>query len=321
MKFLLDAPKVNHKLEITHAHKITLLGSCFSDEMIIHFKNGGFDVQGNPFGTIFHPLALSNIIESTLNQSSLHGEYYQRNDLFFSWLASGTFFERSIAKLSNKEIEGLQNLKNRLLESDFLVITLGTAWGYRLKTTNQLVANCHKAPSSQFTKELTDSDFMDQVWRSTLNVLLAINPNLKVVFTVSPVRHIKDGLVENTRSKARLVELVYRLENPSAGVFYFPAFELVNDCLRDYRFYKSDLIHPNDSAIQYVWEHLKDSYFPKGTHLLAEEVLKLHRESEHISLYQDSESDRAFRANFESKKKKLLQDFPEITWHEKSHPF
>lgn len=315
MKFHLDPPKINHQLEITHASKLTLLGSCFSDEMLIHFRKAGFNVEGNPFGTLFHPLALTNLIDSALNQSSIHEEYYQRNDLFFSWLASGTFFETCKTEIASKEAEALLKLRKRLVASDFLLITFGTAWGYRLKTTNQLVANCHKAPANDFTKELSSLEALYSAWEHTLTQILEINPTIRIVFTLSPVRHVKDGLIENTRSKARLVELISRLEEKFSSTYYFPAYELVTDCLRDYRFYKSDLVHPSEAAVQYVWDFFKNAYFSTQTQDLAREVWKLHQENEHKSLYADSESERVFRANFEAKKKDFFSKNPSVSWY------
>ena len=309
-KLSFDIPVSSAK--IVHGKNCLFLGSCFSDEIAVKAKYYGFNVASNPFGTIFHPSVLSAFINTTLNLSNDDESIVSRQDLFFSWNASSSVFGYSPIELSTLLQKKREEWLGKLKVADFLFVTFGTAWAYRNNDSTKIVANCHKFPASHFTKEFSEQENLVAEWKETLQLLKIFNPNLKVVFTVSPVRHVKDGLVENNRSKAVLLDVVRRLESEfSCG--YFPSFEIVMDELRDYRFFKSDRIHPTDEAIHYVWKRFSAVYFSPETIQLTQEVEKLRLSEAHRSLFPRSKEFIQHQLKTAEKRKQLLAEFPEIS--------
>jgi hypothetical protein len=209
---------------ISLGQPVTLIGSCFSDEIGSLLQANGFNVSVNLGGTLFHPLAISNLLNWALNEQFTPLRTHQRNDIFLSWDVSGTFYAMSEEALLEKYRLLYQDLRARLQQSSHLLLTFGTAWAYALNTDQRIVANCHKAPKSNFIKAITDLQELQTQWLDLLEQLKRFNPNLQVIFTISPVRHLKDGLVENNRSKARLHLLVETLCEV-ANCFYFEAYD------------------------------------------------------------------------------------------------
>lgn len=301
-------------LKMKHGDRCVLMGSCFSNEMGAHFTTHGFDVLSNPFGTIFHPEPIARIISETIS-GDVHGErIFQRKDLFFSWDAGGTIFGKSAEALQDELTFQRASLLEYLKTSRYLFVTFGSVFGYTEKDLEKVVANCHKMPSGSFDKSLTDIYLLTETWMNALSSLQVLNPLLHVVFTVSPVRHAKDGLVANNRSKARLFELITALEEKHAAASYFPSYEIVMDELRDYRFYKEDGLHPNEQATKYVWEKLKQSLFGAETQLLCEQIASLRRREAHRSLYPESLENEHFVSDTRQKIREFLRLHPEVKW-------
>jgi len=312
MKFQLDFQLPESSVKIKHGDKVVLIGSCFSDNLEPKFKNAGFDVLSNPLGTIFHPLALANCIYAAFND--FESTAVQRNDLWFDWRASGTLYGTSKEALDSKVQESLSKLKNQLLETKLLVVTFGTAWGYGIES-GETVANCHKMPSSLFEKQLSNVQLLLDVWNDVLSMLQSVNPRLQVVFTVSPVRHSKDGLIENNRSKARLLQACESLEeNASCG--YFPSYELVIDVLRDSRFFESDLVHPNQQAVDFVWKQAQTFFFGEETQVLVSEVEAVNRMRTHRPLHPESLEAQKFQENLKKQLAALREKHPEVYWED-----
>ena len=307
MKFQLSFDIEESDFKIQHGQPIVLLGSCFSDELESYFSNGGFEVISNPFGTLFHPIPIAQSILNSI--SGAENRMLERNGAFFTWDASTKIFEKSEVALKNRMYDIQLNLKDKLINAQVLIVTFGTAFGYRLNSDQQIVANCHKIPSVQFTKELSTVEEMKLVWEKVLTELKKINPHLKIVFTVSPVRHSKDGLIENNRSKSRLIELVHQL-NEEGRSTYFPSYEIVNDELRDYRFFKRDLVHPNELAVEYVWNRFKSTYFNESTLSIVQQAEKFNRFSSHKPM--DREEIDTHQKHVEEKKQQLLSTYPQI---------
>lgn len=302
-----DIPEFFHKIE--YGKDILFLGSCFSDEMAIKAKLHGLKVDSNPFGTVFHPLAISRFIKETLTEASVSERIAQRNDLFFSWDASGSIFGLSENDLISKTQVARLSWKINLQKATHLFITFGTSWGYKSIENGLLVANCHKFPASDFEKVLSSQSEIVSDWKEVIGLLLEYNPNLNIIFTVSPVRHIKDGLIENNRSKAILLDALSALEKEKS-CSYFPSFEIVIDELRDYRFFKIDHVHPNELAISYVWERFSKCYFSNETNEISQEVLKIRNEESHRSLTPSSEAARHQLKKLKEKRETLLKKFP-----------
>jgi hypothetical protein len=293
---------------IDHRQPIALLGSCFSDEISAHFKLNGFDTYANPFGTIFHPSVLARF----LNELCLGCEEERtilRDDVWLSWDAGSGSYGMSEEELHTNLRNARTQWKEILKNTSVLFITFGTAWAYNLKEEALTVANCHKFPATRFERGMRSAEEMFEEWEATVNLLNEYFPQLKLVFTVSPVRHSKEGLIENNRSKAELIRLVSFLELKK-NCCYFPAYELVIDVLRDYRYFAQDLVHPSEEAIRYVWERLEKTYFNQETIALAKEVRQLKLSQLHRVQHPESKSSKEFISVLNQKKQQLFLDYP-----------
>lgn len=266
---------------INHNHKLTFIGSCFSDEISNYAKNSGFQVLSNPFGTIYNPISIAKNLLDALSDN-VNVSVLQRDELYFSWDASTKISAKSESELEQLILTKNTSLKDHLAQPGFLFITFGTAFIYRLKEDNRYVANCHKQPSQLFEKELTSAEEILSIWKILIDKLERFNPSLKIVFTISPVRHIRDGIIENNRSKARLIHAVEKLTELN-DVEYFPSYEIVLDELRDYRFFKEDRIHPSEEASSYIWQRFSDLYLNDQTKKDVAEFIKVRKRLAHKS--------------------------------------
>lgn len=289
---------------------IGFLGSCFSDEMHQKARFYGLNSFSNPFGTVFHPLGISRFIKETLSEDT-DERIIRRNDLFFSEDAGSKVFAFSNEELAVR----LKNIRNEwrydLKKSIFLFVTFGTAWGYRSLSSGIIVANCHKIPGDHFTKELSSVTEIVREWMEAIKMLKEFNEELNIVFTVSPVRHVRDGLVENNRSKAILIEAVRQLnEQTESG--YFPSYEIVMDELRDHRFFKEDQVHPSDEAVSYVWDRFIQTFCSEETIAVMQEVRKLRLSAQHVSLFEGSEEDKKHKVSHSESERKFREKHPEV---------
>ncbi len=240
---------------IDYNSEIVLLGSCFAENIGAQFEYYKFKTLINPFGILFHPKAIETFL-----WMATQGEQYTETDLFFHNEQWHCFDAHSQLSHSDQQVV-LQRLNNALAtaaqalqSATDVYITLGTAWVYRLAALDMIVANCHKIPQKEFQKELLSITEIQQCLENSIQLIRNLNPKVTVTFTVSPVRHSKDGLVANTRSKSHLIAAIHECLGTQQSVAYFPAYELMMDELRDYRFYDADMLHPNATAIQYIWE-------------------------------------------------------------------
>jgi hypothetical protein len=297
--------------QIEHGDSIVQLGSCFSTNMTYWFKRAGFRVQDNPLGVIFHPVPLARQILLALGKAEL-SEFVQKEDVFVSYDASSALYAMSSPGLQKLMQNQLQDLRASLENARLLVVTLGSAHGYRLKESGNLAANCHQQPQVLFEKELTPAEEMQDQWRLAIQELRKVNPGIQIVFTVSPVRYIRDGLMENSFSKSELFRLVSLLKSES--IHYFPAFELVNDVLRDYRYFEADGVHPSEPATEFVWDFLKKELFQVQTIELIDEVMKLRKMEEHRLLYPESKKAAEYRDFVKQKRESFLSQYPVVAW-------
>jgi hypothetical protein len=296
--------------KIDHSQQILFLGSCFSDDISKRFQENGFNTNANPFGTIFHPTVLARFIDETI-QGLKAERIFNRKDVFLSWDAGAKNYAMSSAALSDQLNETRAAWRQHLQNADYLFITFGTAHAYVHQELNIAVGNCHKMSSNLFQKELTISAEMVRQWQYTLNLLKAFNPSLKVFFTVSPVRHIKDGIIENNHSKSILIQLVHDLLK-NENCFYFPSYEIVIDELRDYRYFKEDLVHLNELAIQYIWEKLSKSLFTVETDVIAKTYAAIKRSEQHLALHPESEESKIFKEQLSLRKKDFIEKNPNL---------
>lgn len=303
-KLNFEIPPAN--FSIKHGEGMIFLGSCFSNEMAEKAKYHGLKVKSNYFGTVFHPSLLSQFIDQSINRVEVE-RIFNRNDVFLSWDANSTVFDYSESLLTEKLKDLRTDFVNELKTSKVLFITFGTAWAYRKMDDRSLVANCHKVSSDQFVKELISIDSIYEEWSSVIEKIRFVNPDLKIVFTVSPVRHIREGLIENNQSKAILIEAVRRLTT-YLNCSYFPSYEIVIDELRDYRFFKLDRVHPSDEAIEYVWKRFEFTFCDDETIILNKKVSNFRRMIAHRSIHEGSKENEEQKIH----SKNQLNDFLEI---------
>jgi len=267
--------------KINYGTPVMFAGSCFAVEVADMMKEGLLPVFSNPSGVLYNPASVAGMLRNLIS-----GKVYTEADLWFhnnKWLSfshstdfSSDNRESCLAKINNM-IEPIQFLQ----KGEFLFVTFGTARVFRRADTGEIVSNCHKIPSSFFTREMLTVDNIVEDWTLLLNELNRFNPSLKVVFTVSPVRHWKDGAHGNQISKSVLLLAVEELQKHSVRPAYFQSYELVMDDLRDYRFYNSDMLHPSPLAIEYIWDKFTGAYFDKTTLSLYNEISSITRASRH----------------------------------------
>ncbi|MFN6013658.1 MAG: GSCFA domain-containing protein [Flavobacteriales bacterium] len=298
------------EFKIAYGDPVGFLGSCFSDEMHLKARFYGFNSFGSPFGTVFHPLAISRFVQETLVENT-EERILQRNDLFFSEDAGSKLFSFRSDELFSNLKQVREEWRDQIASAKCLFITFGTAWGYRSATTGKIVANCHKLPGSHFTKELSSIHEIVSEWGSVIEQLKKFAPELRIVFTVSPVRHVRDGLVENNRSKAILIEAV-RLLNEQTGTAYFPSYEIVIDELRDHQFFKEDRVHPSDEAVSCVWDRFIQTFCVEETVTIMQEVKRLRHSAQHVSLFEGSEEDLKHKASLSESERLFKVKHPEV---------
>lgn len=291
---------------ISHSSKILSMGSCFAQTIGQKMLDSKLDILVNPFGTIFHPNAIADLLEAGISGNQPDENLIsERDGLFFHYSAHS-----DLVGNSKKDLLEKLNLQTKLTgeylkTGTHLILTLGTAWVYEFKKTQTLVANCHKQPSDFFQKRLLSLDEMKMSLKNLFSKLSAFNPNLKIILTLSPVRHIKDGIPGNQLSKSLLRVLCSDLEKESENLSYFPAYEIMMDELRDYRFYKSDLIHPSEQAENYIWDKWADALFTPLTQKKVNQISKIKTELNHRPLNPESEAHRKFLQNLMQKLEQL----------------
>lgn len=314
-------PEISQQ-KITHQDDLLLIGSCFSEHIGNRLNDLKFRVHSNPFGIVFNPKS----IETTLNRI-IDKDYFNENEVFekesnwYSLEAHSSVFatdKNELLALLNNTIDEW-NLK--LKTATFLIITYGSAFAYKSKLKEKIVANCHKLPQSVFEKILLESHEIVSGYQILIDKLKQLNPNLKILFTVSPVKHLRDGVVENSLSKAILIQSVHQLIKQNSNFIYFPAYELVNDDLRDYRFYESDMAHPNTQAINYVWKKFSDVYFNEVTSSINEKLIQIHQAYNHRLFNETTESSIKFKHKFYQKCVTLQSEFPHIDLSKELHHF
>jgi hypothetical protein len=309
-QFNFPIPESEHK--INFGVPIIFMGSCFSDEIGNEASFSGLQSLSNPFGTLFHPFAIGQTIIDCLNETQTC-ELVQQDDVFFHWGSAGKVHGYSENELKNVVNEIRNQLKTQLQQASHLFITFGTAKGYQLKSSQKIVANCHKQAPSNFEVIHSKSDEIVEFWKPILVQLFEFNPKLQVVFTVSPVRHLKDGIVENNRSKSNLLLAVERLSEIQ-NCSYFPSYEIVMDELRDYRFFKNDFAHPNELAIQYVWERFSHTFFTEETSKQMQQVRAIKTSLNHKGMYLKSMKLAEHHGNTLNRKAKLDSEIEGIWW-------
>lgn len=325
MKLQTNIPLNPAKNQIDYDSKLLLLGSCFSENMGNRLQYFKFQSLQNPFGILFHPVAIEKLVKN-----AIMGKGYKEQDLFFLNERWHCFDAHSDLSAPTKQ-EVLHNLNNALkltkkqIEiATHIMITLGTAWVYDHTGSGNVVANCHKVPQKEFKKTLLPINRIEKSLRSILELIGSVNTKVQVIFTVSPVRHLKDGFVENQLSKAHLVSAIHDILGTSnilslstalkAGLTegYFPSYEIMMDELRDYRFYAEDMIHPNPTAINYIWDKFREVWIHRKAFPIMSEVDAVQKALLHRPFDPGSDKHREFLRKLAQRKEKLQRQFPHI---------
>jgi len=341
MDFMVDIDVRNLARQIGYRDKILLIGSCFTEHIGTSLAELKFSVLQNPNGILFDPHSVSRSIQSYLrNKRYTEGDFFQLNEIWHSWEHHSQYSdvnrEHAVHRVNASQAEAYEFLG----AADWIIITLGSAFSYRLTDaamkagapgqksssgmptiTERGVANCHRAPAQWFDKHMLTIDEIISVLDDCLQELFAFNPGINVIFTVSPVRHIRDGVVDNNRSKARLIESVHHLVQKFERVNYFPAYELVIDVLRDYRFYDVDLVHPNYMATDFVLQKFAESCIDPESRALMEEVKQIVTARKHKAFQPETAAHRQFLASYFEKASQLRARYPFLDFTEEINYF
>ena len=297
--------------------RLLMMGSCFAENMGTLFIESKFRADVNPFGILYNPLSIAKALERTLE-----GRPYETEELFFhreqwhSYMHHGSFSaatkEETLSRINGR----LRRAAQTLPETDWLMLTFGTAYVYRLKTNGEVVSNCHQCPERDFDRSRVTVEDIVTIYRPLTERLLARNDKLKILFTISPIRHLRDGLHANQLSKATLLLAIDRLTSLYPDrLFYFPSYEIVMDELRDYRFYADDMAHPSPVTVAYLWECIGKCFFTEATRKLLEEVRDVTRDVSHRSLHPESEAYRTFNERIIDKIEILTKKCPYLDFH------
>lgn len=328
MKFHLEFDIKKLQQPITHWDRLFLVGSCFTENIGEKLKRYKFSVLENPNGILFNPVsvaeALTNYVE---NRHIGEADLFQLNEAWHSWKHHSRFSGLTAEEAVNKINRSTGAAHEYLKGADYLMITLGSAWTYTLtqKAANakagSVAANNHKAPADWFSKKLMTTEEVLTVLDNVIHRLFIFNKKLQIIFTISPVRHLREGLVENNRSKAVLIQAVHHLVDKFERLYYFPAYELVIDDLRDYRFYAEDLVHPNYAATQYVWEKFTEACMDSRTKSLMEDIHGINLAYQHKPFNPSSQQHRAFLQTHLEKTKALLALYPHLDFSKEMQYF
>jgi len=308
-------------IKINHQQNLLLIGSCFTEQIGSKLSNHKFSVLDNPNGILFNPVSITRSVSSYIdNKQYSETDLFYQNECWNSWEHHSRFSKPGIDECL-KGINGSQSKANAFLKNaDWLLITLGSAFVYELENKN-VVANCHKVPTDKFNKRLLPAEEVFAGLQQMVKSTKAFNTGIKIIFTISPVRHLRDGFVENNRSKATLIQAVQLLTEKNRDCFYFPAYELIIDDLRDYRFFAEDMVHPNYAATNYVWEKFIATCIDEPTQQLMKEIAVIVAAKNHKPFNPTSEQHRKFLQTNLEKVKKLKQQFPYLDLDEEENFF
>lgn len=312
--------KPQDKKQLDYNSKLILLGSCFSENIGEKFNYLKFQSTVNPFGILFHPLAIENLITRAINK-----DYYSESDLHYNneqWccLDAHSKLNQSSKDKSldviNKQIE---ETHYKVSNATHMIITLGTSWVYRHIELDSIVANCHKLPQRQFQKELLSVDTIVASLKTIVASITHINPNATFIFTVSPVRHIKDGFIENNQSKSHLITAIHSFINQKSSkenrnAYYFPSYEIMMDELRDYRFYNADMLHPSEVAVEYIWEKFKTVWLTDSAIITSKKVAAIQAKKAHRPLNPNSQAHQDFLTKLQTEIEDLCAKHPYLSF-------
>lgn len=317
IKLRTELPLESGEPKIDYQSKLLLMGSCFSDLMGTNLMYFQYQSVSNPFGVLFNPVSLAGIVKRAIHKSYFkEDELIQVDGVWKCFDVHSQFSDIEQSRLLKRLNTELDRLHGILLDATHVFLTLGTAWVYERRDSETIVANCHKIPQDEFNKRLLDIDFIQETLEDLLRLIQSINPEVAVIFTVSPVRHLKDGFVANTRSKSRLIEAIHRVREAHTNRHYFPSYEIQMDELRDYRFYDRDLLHPNDLARDYIWEKFQAAWMDDSVHAVQKRVASIQQRLLHRPMYPEQQKHQEFVRKLQQDRLNLVREFPHMHFEE-----
>lgn len=315
MNFTTAVPLKKSDFPMNYNSKIVSLGSCFAENMAEKFEYFKFQNVVNPFGIIFNPVSIEKLIHRAVHKIEFTADdVFYHNESWHCFEVHSDLNDFDEVLLLQKLNRLLRQFRIQLEEASHIIITLGTSWVYRNTTSKEIVANCHKVPQNQFNKELLSIETIQNSIQNSVQLIQSINPNCAFVFTISPVRHLKDGCVENQHSKSHLIAALQSLLSEFCLLRseYFPSYEIMMDELRDYRFYANDLLHPSQSAIDFIWIKFFEHHVAESEFGLMNQVCEIQRSLHHRPFNPNSESHQKFLSNLNQKIQKLQEQLPHI---------
>ncbi|HEX8562515.1 MAG TPA: GSCFA domain-containing protein [Flavobacterium sp.] len=315
MEFRTQVPIKFNDHPIDYDSQIVSLGSCFAVNIAEKFGYYKFRNTVNPFGILFHPLALQKVIEfATTTKVFTEKDIFFHNGRWHCFDAHSDLSDPDKTSALEKLNSARATTKAGITRASHIIITLGTAWAYRRPLTGEVVANCHKVPQKQFMKELLPVDLIIDSLNNIMSFLQRQNPDVQIVFTVSPVRHIKDGFAENQRSKAHLIAAVHDVVARFSNACYFPSYEIMIDELRDYRFYGTDMLHPNQIAVDYIWERFSEHFVSPEACSVMKEVEAIQKALSHRPFNESSAEHQQFAAKTATRISSLQKQHPHLSF-------
>jgi hypothetical protein len=311
---------INHSkssISVNYNSRILSFGSCFAETIGSQLRELKFDIDVNPFGIIYNPISIANSLQMLIDDKKFgEDDIFFNNDIWSSLYHHSSFSaidkDECLQKINSRIEIASYNIKN----CDVLLITFGTSWIYRHNKINVVVSNCHKLPAPLFSRHRTGVNEIVESYSILINKLKSINSNLKILFSVSPIRHIKDGLHQNQLSKSTLLLAIDELEKQFDFVEYFPSYEILMDDLRDYRFYEHDMLHPGKPAIDYIWEQFVNLFFSKPTLELCNQIRKIIQAKSHRPFNNNTGSHKLFLQSYFEKTELLRKQFPHLNFKE-----
>ena len=315
MEFRTTVKTGENRAWLHHSDSVVLLGSCFSDNIGTKMRGAFINASINPMGTLYNPMSIAGAVNRLINNSPVAGmQLFMQGGVWNSY----DFHSRHSMPDKQAAIDHMNRCieqgHDALRQCQLLTITLGTALVYRLRSTGEVVANCHKVPQHEFERKMATVSEMTRELDSMLTRLHEFNPDLHVIFTVSPIRHIADGLDTNSLSKAALRVAIHEvMARHSDYCDYFPAFEIMLDDLRDYRFYTSDMVHPSDVAIEYIWQAFQATYLDDRSAIAVARCERIHKRLQHRPMSTARETVDRFNADTAAVVRNLIKEYPYLS--------
>jgi GSCFA family. len=305
-----------------------MIGSCFTENIAEKLCSYKFSVLQNPSGILFNPVSVCNTIQSIIHNKQINeSDLFELNESWHSWQHHSRFSGITAKDALHKINSSTQQAHVFLKQTHYLFITLGSAWVYQLTgkaanaATATIAANNHKAPAGWFEKKLLSPDEITALLHTTLQQLQVFNPSIKIIFTISPVRHLREGVINNNRSKAALIQAVHAVTEYNPDTYYFPAYEIVIDDLRDYRFYAEDLVHPNYAATAYVWDKLVDACMSDETKSLIKQIAEINLAFRHKPFNPQTQQHQSFLKTYLAKTQSLQALYPFLDFEKELNYF